>query len=166
MNQLEKTAAKKKLIEKVQRVLYGKKPEKYSKNLGGLGTALAAILGGAAAVKGTRKIVAMKNARIAKTNKAAREASTKGNVTSLKDFKAHGGKKRSKLTTKDLQTARSKGSLAGIVGAAGLGIHKSLKSRKAMKAYKKRKKIVNTGLAGGGLAGLIGLGSSVKGKKK
>ena len=164
MNVLEKYAAKKKLVEKVQRILYGKKPEKYSDKYSGLKMSLAAILGGAAAVKGSRKLVSMKNARIAKKNKAAVEASTKGNVTSLRDFKAHGGgKKKTEHTNMDDMNAYERGSKAGLVTAAGLGIHKALKSRKAMKAYKKRKKAVNTGLAGGGLAGLIGLGSSVKG---
>ena len=163
MNQLEKTAAKKKLIEKVQRLLYGKKPEKYSDNLAGLKMGLAAILGGVGAIKGTSKVVAMRNARIAKTNKAAREASTKGNVTSLNDFKALGGKRKLKLTDKELRALGSKGSLIGAVGVAGLGIRKALKSQKALKAYTKRKMIVNAGLAGGGLAGI---GSAIKGKKK
>ena len=61
--------------------------------------------------------------------------------------------------------AADRGSFAGRLTAAGVIALRNSKARKAMKAYNKRKKIVNTGLAAGGV-GLAGMLAAAKSSRK
>ena len=72
--------------------------------------------------------------------------------------------------TDKLLSARIGRGLGGVTGmtiggSAGRGLHKLLAGKKMAK-YTRRKKIVNTGLAGGGLGGLAALIATSKKRKK